>query len=151
MASWLRKIAIPLYRVLITTHLGYAVQFGTPRGDADECAWVPQTCSIQHCQGLEHFPREESQKELGMLSLEKRQLREHLRSPLAYGKDSKEMETGFSQLCMPGSWEAMTIYWKGRFWHKDKILHYDHDKTLDQVSQSHCAISTLGYFQDLNG
>lgn len=45
MAGCLRKAAIPLYQVLITTHLGYAVQFGTPKGDADECAQVSRLAS----------------------------------------------------------------------------------------------------------
>lgn len=42
--------------------------------------------------------------------------------PSASGEDGKEMQTDFSQLGMSGGWEAMTKSWKGRFWHKDKIM-----------------------------
>ncbi|KAK4824628.1 hypothetical protein QYF61_016934 [Mycteria americana] len=102
--------------------------------------------------GLEHMPCEERLRELSLFSVQKRWLQRDLTAaPSAYRAGIKEMELGFSQWCMVGgrrttsrveTREVHTEYEEKPFPHKDS-------PAVEQIGQRGCAVSILGYFQEL--
>ena len=97
-----REVILSLCSVLVRPHLEHCIQMWSPqhRRDMDllECIQRRTTKLIQ---GVEHFSGENSVRELGLCSLEKRRLRGDLRAVCQYLKRSyrKEGDRLFSRDC----------------------------------------------------
>ena len=81
MVSPQRKVILPLYSVPVRPHLEYCIQVWSShyRRDIDLVEHI-QRRAIEMNQGMEHLSYEDSLRELGMFSLEKRRLQGDLRA-----------------------------------------------------------------------
>ena len=71
-ASKLREVILPLYSILMRSHLEYCIHlWGTQhKKDKDLLEWV-QTRATKRIRGMKHLSSAERLRQLGLLSLEK--------------------------------------------------------------------------------
>ena len=83
------EVILPIYVVLVRSHLQYCIQMGSPqyRRDVDPFECV-QRKTAKMIQGMEHLSCEDRLKELGLFSMEKRRLQRDLKAARQYLKGS---------------------------------------------------------------
>ena len=101
-ASRVRQVILPLFSVLVRSHLEYRIQMWSPQYRRDmELLERIQRRATKMIQGMEHLSYEDRLRELGLCSMEKRRLRGELRAAFQYlkGNYRKEGDRHFIRLC----------------------------------------------------
>lgn len=133
-AVWTGEVIIPLYSTLISPLLQYWVHFGGLQYSKDIAKLERAQRSVTRM--VEHLPCEQRLRELGLLSLERRQIWGTWQQPgSTYREVTEALHTG-------AWWED-----KGMSWNKSvrldikKTFHHEAGQVVELVAQRGCAVS----------
>ncbi|GAB0206191.1 mitochondrial enolase superfamily member 1 [Grus japonensis] len=143
-----REVILLLYSGLMRSHWEYCIQLWGPQYKTDmELLEQVQRRATKMIKGLEHLSCEDTLRELGLFSLEKRRLWGNLIAVFQYleGAYKKERDQLFSRAC--SDWTRANDFKLKEVRYKEEMFYNEGAETLEQVAQRGCGCPIPGHIQ----